>query len=84
MTVFPAEVTSLAAALGIGLLVGLERERKKLRNDGAREPAGLRTFASQLGKVTGAEISAAARAGILSGNLKRLLEPILKAKGLPL
>ena len=45
MTVFPADVTSLAAALGIGLLVGLERERKKLRNDGAREPAGLRTFA---------------------------------------
>lgn len=45
MTVLPPDVTSLAAALGIGLLVGLERERKKLRNDGAREPAGLRTFA---------------------------------------
>lgn len=45
MTVFPPDVISLGAALGIGLLVGLERERKKLRNEGAREPAGLRTFA---------------------------------------
>lgn len=36
---------SAAAALGIGLLVGLERERKK--GDGQfRDPAGLRTFAA--------------------------------------
>lgn len=45
MTALPADVISLGSALGIGLLVGIERERKKLRNDGAREPAGLRTFA---------------------------------------
>jgi predicted TIM-barrel fold metal-dependent hydrolase len=43
--------------------------------------AGVRTFASQLGKVMGAEIPEAARKQILGGNLKRLLAPILKAKG---
>lgn len=41
-----------------------------------------RSFASQLGKVLGADIDEAARAKILSGNLKRMLEPILKAKGI--
>lgn len=35
--------TGLAAALGSGLLIGLERERHK-RQGGHREPAGLRTF----------------------------------------
>lgn len=45
MTAFPADIIGLGSALGIGLLVGLERERKKLRDDGNREPAGLRTFA---------------------------------------
>jgi uncharacterized protein len=43
--------------------------------------AGGRSFASQLGKVLGAQIPEAARQLILSGNLKRLLEPILRAKG---
>lgn len=43
--------------------------------------AGIRSFASQLGKVTSAEISPSARQQILSGNLRRMLEPILKAKG---
>lgn len=44
MTLIPSTLVSLAAALGIGLLVGLERERK---NGHAPEqsPAGLRTFA---------------------------------------
>src|SRR4051812_12134390 len=42
--IFPAIWIELAAALGIGLLVGLERERRK--DDRARRvPAGIRTFA---------------------------------------
>jgi len=41
-----------------------------------------RSFASQLGKVTGAEIDEEARGKILGGNLKQLLGPILKAKGM--
>ena len=44
MTMIPALVMSLASALGIGLLVGLERERKNLREKD-QAPAGLRTFA---------------------------------------
>jgi len=43
---------------------------------------GGRSFASQLGKVMGADISDSARRLILGGNLRRQLEPILKAKGL--
>lgn len=45
-------ITHLAAALGIGMLVGLERERKK-GNDERRAFAGFRTFAitSVLGYV---------------------------------
>jgi uncharacterized membrane protein (DUF4010 family) len=44
---------SFAAALGIGLLAGLERERKKGTGQD-RRPAGLRTFAitAMLGHVT--------------------------------
>lgn len=45
MTEFPSDVIALGSALGIGLLVGIERERKKLRSATAHEPAGLRTFA---------------------------------------
>lgn len=45
MTEFPSEVIALGSALGIGLLVGIERERKKLRSTATQEPAGLRTFA---------------------------------------
>jgi uncharacterized protein len=41
-----------------------------------------RSFASQLGKILGAEISEPARQLILAGNLKRLLRPILKKKGI--
>lgn len=40
-----------------------------------------RSFASQLGKVAAADLTAEARRLILGGNLKRLLGPILQAKG---
>jgi hypothetical protein len=43
--------------------------------------AGGRSFASQLGKVLGADIPEPARRLILAGNLKRLLGPILERKG---
>lgn len=43
--------------------------------------AGGRSFASQLAKVQGADIPEDARAKVLGGNLKRLLTPILKTKG---
>lgn len=44
--------------------------------------AGGRSFASQLAKVTGADIPQPAKRLILGENLKRLLTPILKAKGI--
>jgi predicted TIM-barrel fold metal-dependent hydrolase len=44
--------------------------------------AGGRSFASQLGKVLGADIPAKAKQLILGENLKRLLGPILKQKGI--
>lgn len=44
--------------------------------------AGGRSFASQLGKVFGAQIPEAAKQLILSGNLKRLMTPILQRKGI--
>jgi predicted TIM-barrel fold metal-dependent hydrolase len=44
--------------------------------------AAGRSFASQLGKVTGAEISEAARKLILGENLRRMLTPVLRAKGM--
>jgi predicted TIM-barrel fold metal-dependent hydrolase len=43
--------------------------------------AAGRSFASQLGKVTGADIPETARRLILSENLRRILTPILRAKG---
>ena len=43
-----------------------------------------RSFASQLAKVQGADIPDEAKRLILGGNLKRLLLPILKAKGVRL
>jgi predicted TIM-barrel fold metal-dependent hydrolase len=42
---------------------------------------GGRSFASQLGKVLGANVPDEAKRLILAGNLKRLLTPILTAKG---
>jgi predicted TIM-barrel fold metal-dependent hydrolase len=41
-----------------------------------------RSMAAQLGKVLGAELPEAAKVAILSGNLRRLLGPALKARGL--
>ncbi len=46
--------------------------------------AGGRSFASQLAKVLGADISTAARRVILAGNIKRILQPILREKGIHL
>jgi predicted TIM-barrel fold metal-dependent hydrolase len=43
--------------------------------------AAGRSFASQLGKVMGADITEAARRLILGENLRRILTPILRAKG---
>lgn len=43
--------------------------------------AGGRSFASQLAKVYSARIPADARRMILSGNLRRMMMPILKSKG---
>jgi hypothetical protein len=43
--------------------------------------AAGRSFASQLGKVIGADIPEAARRLILGENLRRILTPILEAKG---
>ena len=42
---------------------------------------GGRSFASQLAKVYGANLSDEARRQILSGNLRRMMAPILKTKG---
>ena len=44
--------------------------------------AGGRSFASQLAKVTGANLPEASKRQILGGNLRRLLRPILQAKGM--
>jgi predicted TIM-barrel fold metal-dependent hydrolase len=43
---------------------------------------GGRSFASQVAKVVGAEISDDDKKLILGGNMRRLLQPILRAKGL--
>lgn len=46
--------------------------------------AGGRSFASQLAKVLGADISDAAKRLILAGNARRILGPILREKGIHL
>ncbi len=43
---------------------------------------GGRSFASQVAKVLGADVPNDAKNLILGGNIRRLLEPVLKAKGL--
>ena len=43
---------------------------------------GGRSFGSQVGKVLGANISDEAKKMILGGNLRRLLQPVLRARGL--
>jgi predicted TIM-barrel fold metal-dependent hydrolase len=45
---------------------------------------GGRSFASQLAKVQGADVPESAKRLILGGNLRRMLEPILTAKGVNL
>ena len=45
MPVFDPVIVSLAVALGIGLLIGAERERRK-GSGPSRSPAGIRTFAA--------------------------------------
>jgi predicted TIM-barrel fold metal-dependent hydrolase len=45
---------------------------------------GGRSFASQIAKVTSADIPEAAKKQILTGNLRKLLFPILKSKGVRL
>ncbi len=45
---------------------------------------GGRSFASQLAKVQGADVPEAAKRLILGGNLRRMLTPILRAKGVRL
>lgn len=52
MDALPAEVLGLSVALGIGLLIGLERERRKGEGSG-RAAAGIRSFtlAAVLGAV---------------------------------
>ncbi len=44
---------------------------------------GGRSFASQLGKVLGADLPEGVRRKVLGGNLRRLLKPILDRKGFP-
>jgi predicted TIM-barrel fold metal-dependent hydrolase len=44
--------------------------------------AGGRSYASQLGKVVGADISEAAKRLVLGENLRRLLGPLLAARGM--
>ena len=44
--------------------------------------AGGRSFASQLGKVFGARLPDSTKQLIFCGNLKRLMLPILTAKGI--
>jgi predicted TIM-barrel fold metal-dependent hydrolase len=44
---------------------------------------GGRSFASQIAKVIGADIADPTRRLILGGNLRRILQPILKARGMP-
>jgi predicted TIM-barrel fold metal-dependent hydrolase len=45
---------------------------------------GGRSFASQLGKVLSADLPRETRGKILGGNLRRLLFPILRSKGVKL
>jgi predicted TIM-barrel fold metal-dependent hydrolase len=44
--------------------------------------AGGRSFASQLAKVTSADLPDADRRLILGDNLRRILQPIMRSKGM--
>ena len=54
----------------------LGADRVMYGNDG-----GGRSFASQLGKVMGADLTDSARRLVLGGNLRRVLQSILNAIG---
>jgi len=59
----PSVLLNLAAALGIGLLIGAERERRK-GGGPARSPAGIRTFT--IASLAGAASVMAGGAGLLA------------------
>src|SRR5512132_3324337 len=59
----PPVLLNLAAALGIGLLIGAERERRK-GGGPARAPAGIRTFT--VASLAGAASVMAGGAGMLA------------------
>lgn len=63
------DVLGFAVALGVGMLIGLERERSQ-HNEPASLPAGIRTFAltsllGALASVTGSPLVIAAFGGIV-------------------
>lgn len=62
----PSAITGLCVALGIGLLVGLDRERAKGRGP-LREPAGIRSFV--LCSLTGAVAVSLGEAGLLTAGV---------------
>ena len=62
----PSAITGLCVALGIGLLVGLDRERAKGRGP-LREPAGIRSFV--LCSLTGAVAVSLGDAGLLTAGV---------------
>src|SRR5689334_1167616 len=70
MAIIDPVIVNLAVALGIGLLVGAERERRKGTGP-TRSPAGIRTFAvaSLVGAISfivgGAVLHAIAIAGVI-------------------
>lgn len=66
-----------------GMIEMAVRELKAERILYGSDVAG-RSFASQLAKIRGAEITDEAKAKILGGNLHRLLTPILTSKGIKL
>jgi hypothetical protein len=41
-----------------------------------------RSFASQIGKVTSADLPDSTRRLVLGGNMRRLMEPVMKARGM--
>ena len=59
----PSVLLNLVAALGIGLLIGAERERRK-GGGPARSPAGIRTFT--IASLAGAASVTAGGAGMLA------------------
>lgn len=65
----------------VGLVEMAVRELGPARVIYGSDAAG-RSFASQLAKVTGADVGKDDKRSILAGNLRRLLTPILQSKGI--